>query len=181
MLFFFFFSSRRRHTRCALVTGVQTCALPICFRDSLTIGGRFGLWEQFLLHWLPLMRQAAPDVSIRAEIGFEPDLMLGLVEGRLDIAVMYAPQSRPGLTVETLFEERLILVSTDPASRPEPGPGYVYIDWGPEFYARHRASFPHLIGPSLTANIGWLGLQHVLEQGGSGYFPARLESGRAHD
>src|SRR3546814_2087965 len=29
MLMFFFFSSRRRHTRCALVTGVQTCALPI--------------------------------------------------------------------------------------------------------------------------------------------------------
>src|SRR3546814_3712714 len=28
----FFFSSRRRHTRCALVTGVQTCALPICDR-----------------------------------------------------------------------------------------------------------------------------------------------------
>src|SRR3546814_14638909 len=30
MFCFFFFSSRRRHTRCALVTGVQTCALPIC-------------------------------------------------------------------------------------------------------------------------------------------------------
>src|SRR3546814_2439052 len=33
-MFVFFFSSRRRHTRCALVTGVQTCALPIllaCF------------------------------------------------------------------------------------------------------------------------------------------------------
>src|SRR3546814_372846 len=29
---FFFFSSRRRHTRCALVTGVQTCALPIFYR-----------------------------------------------------------------------------------------------------------------------------------------------------
>src|SRR3546814_13239178 len=29
----FFFSSRRRHTRCALVTGVQTCALPISLRD----------------------------------------------------------------------------------------------------------------------------------------------------
>src|SRR3546814_10465822 len=29
VLLFFFFSSRRRHTRCALVTGVQTCALPI--------------------------------------------------------------------------------------------------------------------------------------------------------
>src|SRR3546814_10623761 len=31
---FFFFSSRRRHTRCALVTGVQTCALPI-FQENL--------------------------------------------------------------------------------------------------------------------------------------------------
>src|SRR3546814_4284059 len=28
-MYVFFFSSRRRHTRCALVTGVQTCALPI--------------------------------------------------------------------------------------------------------------------------------------------------------
>src|SRR3546814_13930173 len=31
----FFFSSRRRHTRCALVTGVQTCALPILPCDEL--------------------------------------------------------------------------------------------------------------------------------------------------
>src|SRR3546814_3034102 len=29
LCYIFFFSSRRRHTRCALVTGVQTCALPI--------------------------------------------------------------------------------------------------------------------------------------------------------
>src|SRR3546814_20109342 len=34
MLIIFFFSSRRRHTRCALVTGVQTCALPISLRFS---------------------------------------------------------------------------------------------------------------------------------------------------
>src|SRR3546814_7276222 len=36
----FFISSRRRHTRCALVTGVQTCALPISCRNSL---GSLGL------------------------------------------------------------------------------------------------------------------------------------------
>src|SRR3546814_18892706 len=33
--YIFFFSSRRRHTRCALVTGVQTCALPICWRIAI--------------------------------------------------------------------------------------------------------------------------------------------------
>src|SRR3546814_3672163 len=35
--FFFFFSSRRRHTRCALVTGVQTCALPISIGQLLAL------------------------------------------------------------------------------------------------------------------------------------------------
>src|SRR3546814_1600618 len=35
----FFFSSRRRHTICALVTGVQTCALPISVVPAATIGG----------------------------------------------------------------------------------------------------------------------------------------------
>src|SRR3546814_14476785 len=37
----FFFSSRRRHTRCALVTGVQTCALPILLA-AILIAGRSG-------------------------------------------------------------------------------------------------------------------------------------------
>src|SRR3546814_7137669 len=35
----FFFSSRRRHTRCALVTGVQTCALPICLWRRRAVPG----------------------------------------------------------------------------------------------------------------------------------------------
>src|SRR3546814_7907151 len=35
---FFFFASRRRHTRCALVTGVQTCALPICSMSTKMYG-----------------------------------------------------------------------------------------------------------------------------------------------
>src|SRR3546814_2534491 len=39
---YFFFSSRRRHTRCALVTGVQTCALPILGKALETVG-RFAI------------------------------------------------------------------------------------------------------------------------------------------
>src|SRR3546814_2360348 len=44
---FFFFSSRRRHTRCALVTGVQTCALPISDPCSVLLhsdAGSHGLY-----------------------------------------------------------------------------------------------------------------------------------------
>src|SRR3546814_2647135 len=44
VLFFFLFSSRRRHTRCALVTGVQTCALPICGVVAMTWGALSRCW-----------------------------------------------------------------------------------------------------------------------------------------
>src|SRR3546814_5546383 len=46
----FFFSSRRRHTRCALVTGVQTCALPIGWLlHSLVAGGPLAGWTWLLV------------------------------------------------------------------------------------------------------------------------------------
>ena len=167
----------QRHAS-ALVRTVEQArhdvGIPKGFSGTLVVGGRIGLWEEYLLRWLPLMQAANPEILIRAESALEPEIMQGLVEGRIDIGVMYTPQSRPGLKVEQLFEEQLILVSTDPKSEPEPQPGYVYVDWGPEFYARHSAFFPHFTGPSLTANIGWLGLQHVLDNGGSGFFARRI-------
>src|SRR3546814_17870377 len=42
---FCFFSSRRRHTMCALVTGVQTCALPILWGSGLPDTPRYGQYE----------------------------------------------------------------------------------------------------------------------------------------
>src|SRR3546814_1422537 len=47
LFYLFFFSSRRRHTRCALVTGVQTCALPIYAVDLA--GGLRNLWDIYCL------------------------------------------------------------------------------------------------------------------------------------
>ncbi|MCX7321653.1 MAG: LysR family transcriptional regulator [Hyphomicrobiales bacterium] len=152
----------------------QDIGLPGGVLGNIVIGARIGLWEHFLLRWLPLMQSSRPDLSIRAESALEPELIQGLIERRIDIGIMYTPQNRPGLRIEELFEDRLILVSTDPHGPSEPGPGYVYVDWGPEFYNRHSALFPDFKGALLTANIGWLGLQYVLAEGGSGYFPARV-------
>src|SRR3546814_2485227 len=46
--FLFFFSSRRRHTRCALVTGVQTCALPIYTVGVATPEGIRAVFSQLI-------------------------------------------------------------------------------------------------------------------------------------
>ena len=147
--------------------------LPQGFHDVLTLSGRIALWEGFLPHWVAWMREAAPDVSLRLEIGFEPDIMQGLIEGTVDIGVMYTPTSRPGLVVELLFDETLLLVTSDLA-RGWPDAGYIHVDWGPEFHAQFSDHHPDAPPPTLVANIGWLGVQQLLTYGGSGYFPHRL-------
>jgi LysR family transcriptional regulator, flagellar master operon regulator len=144
------------------------------YRATLTVGSRIGLWQDLLLRWLPIFAKLAPDVAVRALIGFEEDLMEDLIEGRVQIGVMYTPQSRPGLTVETLLEERLVMASTRAKPPSEPRGDYVYVDWGPEFFAQHSLAFPNFTGAALTVNMGWLGLQRILASGGSGYFPLRL-------
>jgi LysR family transcriptional regulator, flagellar master operon regulator len=91
--------------------------------------------------------------------------------------VMYTPQARPGLTVEPLLEEQLVMVSTQAQPPREPGADYVYVDWGPEFFAQHSLAFPNHTGAGLTVNVGWLGLERILLSGGTGYFPLRLVRG----
>ncbi|MGQ0835002.1 MAG: LysR family transcriptional regulator [Gammaproteobacteria bacterium] len=144
------------------------------FRATLTVGGRIGLWEDLLSRWLSVYAARAPDIAVRALIGFEDDLMQALIDGRADIGVMYTPQARPGLTIEPLLEERLVMVSTRADPPAEPAGDYVFIDWGPEFFAQHSLAFPGFAGAAITMNIGWLGLQHILASGGTGYFPTRL-------
>src|SRR3546814_8207576 len=90
----FFFSSRRRHTRCALVTGVQTCALPICH-----VPGGLGVFEATLLlaysGSLPVDRLAGALVLYRGIYYLLPLLvaiaMLAIFELRVGVA---APLTR---------------------------------------------------------------------------------------
>lgn len=152
----------------------QEVGLPSGFQSMITIGGQFTLWDRLLLKWIPWMRASMPDVAIQAEVGLSDGLMRQLAEGLLDIGVMYTPSQRPGLIAEELMEEHLVLVATDPASPAPRAPDYVYVNWGPEFAINHSNAFPGLDTPPLTVSHGPLGLQHILDNGGSGYFPMRL-------
>lgn len=176
-----------RHAKALLLTLEQArheVGLPSRFTASITLGARIALWEGFLPRWLGQMRKRFPELSIRSEIGFEEDLMRGLVEGNLDLALMYTPYQAPTLHVEHLFDETLVLVGTDSPNQALDD-RYVYVEWGPAFYAQHSAHYPDLESPALRANIGWLALQLILENGGACFLPERMarphvESGRLY-
>ncbi len=149
--------------------------VALTFSGTLTIGGRFGLWDGLLLTWLDTMSINQPDIQIRAEIGFEGGLMQNLIDGSLDIGIMYTPQHRPMLQVDWLLEEELILVSTTEMKCGIPDSDtYVHVDWGPEFLSQLTTNLPELSSPRIIVGIGWLALQRILKTGGSGYFPRRL-------
>jgi DNA-binding transcriptional LysR family regulator len=165
-----------KHAKSMLLTLEQAkhdIGLPSRFRASITVGARIALWETMLPRWIGEIRNSLPDVSLRCEIGFEEDLMRRLIEGTVDIGMMYAPQHSPGLKVEHLFDETLVLLTTRP-NGPWPGDDYIYVDWGPEFYAQHSGFYPDMERPAQVVNIGWLGIQLILSNGGSCFLPIRM-------
>ena len=91
--FLFFFSSRRRHTRCADVTGVQTCALPI-FETSIL--------QSSVFHF------EADAVEFLLERGADPNVQDNLGRTAMMIAVTYRdgdfPEEDPVSIVKMLHE-----------------------------------------------------------------------------
>ena len=170
----------------------QKVAVPPGHRAMLAFGGELSLWDPWLLKWMLWMRRSAPDLALRAQIGVPESLMTQVAEGVLDIAVMYAPQHRPGLKIEMLFEEKLVLVTTDPNAgrmrldaETAARANYVYVDWGADFVLNHGVSFPEATNPGVFVGLGPLARDFILEAGGMGYFRMRavqsyLEDGRLY-
>ena len=145
-------------------------AVPPGRRAVVTVGGELSLWNPLLLDWLIWMKQAVPQLALRAEVGLPESLVNQVAEGILDIAVVYAPQQRPGLKIELLIEEKLVLVTTSRRGQAQRATDYVFVDWGPDFAARHNLAFPELSNAGTFVGLGPLGLHYILEAGGSGYF-----------
>ena len=121
------------------------------------------------------MRQNASDVAIHVEADYSHSLMRQLSDGLLDIGVMYNPRQTPGLVIEDLLEETLVLVATDQRKLTDGWiEDYVFVDWGAEFRRRHSEAFPDMDTPAVSVGLGSLGLEYIRQNGGSGYFPMRV-------
>ena len=160
-------------------------AVPPGRRAVLTIGGEVSLWHPWLIDWLHWMRRSAPDVALRVQVDVPDSLTDQVSTGALDVAVMYAPQHRPGARVELLLEEKLVLVTTEAGATTTEPDSYVYVDWGPDFAHHHGLSFPEGNNSGLFVGLGPLALTYILEAGGAGYFRQRavapyIASGRLH-
>lgn len=162
----------------------QQVAVPEGHRAVLTVGSEVSLWQPLLLEWVRAMRHAHPDIALRVHVDVPQDLITHVAAGLVDIAIMYAPPHRPGLEIDLLMEEELVLITTDLKHYRADDTKYVHVEWGPDFALHHAVSFPDCT-PSLVVNLGPLALNYVLSEGGSGYFRMNavkpyLETGALH-
>jgi LysR family transcriptional regulator, flagellar master operon regulator len=156
----------------------QQIALPEGLRTTFGIGIQVNLWERLIPAWLGWMRSHAADVALRIEADYSDSLTRQLADGLLDLGVMYVPRTTPGLVIEPLLDERLILVATEPRTVREGWlEDYVMVHWGDDFQAAHSQAFPDMLAPAVAVGLGAIGLRAILDNGGSGYF---LESTVRH-
>ncbi len=163
----------------------QEVAIPEGFTQSLTIGAQYSLWPRLGFRWIDALRAARPDLALRAELGMPERLTRFLVEGVVQVALIYTPQLRPHLRAERVLNEELVLVASWPDPTPDLSGRYVMIDWGPEFIHAHALDLPHLTGGGLTMALGALAGEYIVRRQAAGYLPARsakehIDAGRLH-
>jgi DNA-binding transcriptional LysR family regulator len=163
---------------------LQQVAIPPGHRAVITVGSEVSLWQPLLLDWVIWMRQSLRDIALRVHVDVPQDLITHVATGFVDVAIMYAPQHRPGLVIDLLKEEELVLATTDPTAKTIEELQYVHVDWGPDFALHHGTHLPATT-PNFFTNLGPLALNYVLAAGGAGYFRMQaiqhyLEAGRLH-
>lgn len=142
--------------------------LPEAKTSAVAVGGELALWSPLLLNWVVNLRSMQETSAIQVATGEASHLIDRVHRGVLDIAVVYRPEYLPGLKIEQLLEEKLIMVS---AALPDP---YIYVDWGPAYEKQHDSAFPGKRRAELSIDFGLLALEYLLQHSGTGYFRARV-------
>jgi DNA-binding transcriptional LysR family regulator len=78
----------------------------------LAVGSMWDLWETLLRDWLTVMRREMDDVALQVEAGTSDALIRKLVEGAIDLAVLFEPPQLQGLELRELGSINLVLAST---------------------------------------------------------------------
>ena len=167
----------RRHAL-ALVRVWQHAQLEVSgsnkHRDRLSVGAPMSLWDGFLLRWVSWLRTNIPDIAVSASAQLPSTVTQGMLEGTLDLAVVYQPMQYAGLECEHLFDEEFVLVTSAKSGARRSTYDYVVMDWGPDFELEHATENPDVLNPDLSLDIGTTGVEYLLSNPATGYCPLRV-------
>ena len=108
------------------------------FQATLVIGGHGSLWAYGLLPRLQSFRKHHPEVALHLITGYAETITQHIIDGVVDVGVVYFPPANGKFEIIPLLEEELVLVGRDDPGRPiQPedlrSREFIHVDWGDPF------------------------------------------------
>ncbi|WP_370251618.1 LysR family transcriptional regulator [Nioella sp.] len=137
---------------------------------TLRVGIQRDLTGTNIGDWVRSVRQFLPETSLYVESDFSTQMCNDLVQGNLDIAVIYSPKPHPDLHFETLSEVRFRMIS-DVADqlRMIPRDSYIMANISPAFARLHDSVHPSLAGAAVSCGQDSLLEALLTSLGGTAY------------
>jgi len=148
----------------------QEVALPEGVAGIVSLGIPVHYWSKIYADWLAWMNRYTPGIATRIQSDYSVYLLQELLQGLLDLALVFEPLPSSELHQEAIFKEPLILVATEPREVSEKqAPGYIYVDWGREFQQQHNNKYPDVPHHRITVALENQALEQMFNAGGSAY------------
>lgn len=156
-------------------------SLPKGFDDVCNFSCVDALWKSAGEIWVNALRSECPTIAINVQCGNEAENRTWLSNAVADVTIAYEPPIANGLSVDVLFEDVFIEVSTVDRDLMRWDPMYVYVDHGEDFMHWHADAFPVDETAIITFNNSSHALEHILSWGGSAYLPLRIVRSHIRD
>lgn len=163
----------------------QEAVLSDPLESAIVVGATDTLWNIFLIDWMIEMGRQFSEQAICAELHTASSLLPGLLNGSIDIAVMFDIPALPRISIRELAAVELVMVSNlaDQNAEEALATGYVAVDWGEAFSLSLAQHFGSSVSGRLRTSVGKVAYELLVKSGGSAFLPmpmvdADLKSGR---
>ncbi len=139
--------------------------------ESIAVGCQFDLWGILLREWAVSMRNSSPNLVLQIEVQPADTLVNRLVNGLLDMALLFEPPQISDLDIRQVADIPLVLVTSNPELEIDAcmQSNYYMVNWGSIFTLQHADLFPDITPPEVRMTSGTLALDMILRTGGSAY------------
>lgn len=168
-----------RHAQ-VIVDGWQRARQELALHEDLSglisIGCTADLWPIMVRDWVGVIGRVQPHLALDVQAHAQSGLGERVLNGLLDIGVLFDPPQLSGLEIRELGQQRIALYASRPASTLDEalGEGYAYVDWGVNFNLAHARALGDRAPARLRFGQGVLALDQLLRHGGAAYLATAL-------
>lgn len=157
--------------------------LPEQVELSLSVGATDTIWSVFLTDWMVDIQKQQPDLALWAELHTAKTLLPSLMDGMLDIAVMFDLPALPGIQVQELPAIDFVMVSSQSglSANEVLTSGFIAVDWGEAFAATFTRHFEQQVVTTRHTSVGGVALDLLLKSGGGAYLPGQMVAAAIRD